>query len=92
MDITNTDLKLLSLALDQAKRSHQLSRHGCVAVSNGKIISTGYNYVRSKSHDGFIRNGACSSHAEVTTLRNIAKKYSNENIKLNYDLNLIKVG
>ena len=54
----------------ESSKSTLLSRHGCVAVANGKILGRGYNSIRTQSHDGFICN-SCSCHAEMSALRNL---------------------
>lgn len=64
------DHHFLSLASLEAEKSVQQSRHGCVAVSNGKIRGRGHNSCRTQSCDGFIQN-TCSCHAEVAALRNM---------------------
>lgn len=68
--LSSTDERYLCSAADEAKKSNLLSRHGCVAVANGKILGRGYNSSRTRSRDGFICN-TCSCHAEVAALRNM---------------------
>jgi len=73
--LSTNDQMYLSLAADEAKKSTQLQRHGCVAVSNGKIRGRGFNSCRTKSTDGFINN-TCSCHAEIAALRNLWHNFS----------------
>lgn len=65
-----TDEKYLVLAAAEATKSDLQSRHGCIAVVNGKIMGRGHNSSRTHSCDGFIHN-TCSCHAEVAALRNL---------------------
>jgi tRNA(Arg) A34 adenosine deaminase TadA len=65
-----TDQTYLNYAAHEAKKSKLLSRHGCVAVANGKIIGRGHNSSRTQSYDGFICN-TCSCHAEIAALRDL---------------------
>ena len=60
----------LAYAAQESLKSTLLSRHGCVAVVNGKIMGRGHNSNRTQSHDGFICN-TCSCHAEIAALRNL---------------------
>ena len=78
--ISVTDETFMSHAAHEATKSNLQSRHGCIAVINGKIVGRGHNTIRSQSQDGFIRN-TCSCHAEMDVLRkclkqNITKKIS----------------
>jgi len=57
-------------AAEESNKSTLLSRHGCVAVVNGKILGRGHNSARTQSYDGFIYN-TCSCHAEMAALRNV---------------------
>lgn len=34
----------VKLAISESKKSTMTSRHGCVAVYNGKVVAKGYNY------------------------------------------------
>ena len=60
----------LNQAAYEAKKSMLLSKHGCIAVANGKIIGRGHNSSRTQSSDGFISN-TCSCHAEIAALRDL---------------------
>ena len=61
------------MAAEEAKKSDILYRHGCVAVSSGKVIARGHNKYRSYSKDGLIReNTTC--HAEIDVLRKMYEK------------------
>jgi tRNA(Arg) A34 adenosine deaminase TadA len=70
MNITSKDYYFISEAITEAHKSRLNSRHGCIAVKNGKIIARGYNNPRSYSNDRLISN-TCSCHAEVDVLRKI---------------------
>lgn len=65
-----TDQTFMALAAIESKKSNLQSRHGCIAVINGKIMGRGHNSPRTHSNDGFIRN-TCSCHAEIAALRNL---------------------
>lgn len=65
-----TDQTYLCHAAEEARKSSLQSRHGCVAVVNGKIIGRGHNSPRTQSCDGFIQN-TCSCHAEIAALRDV---------------------
>jgi tRNA(Arg) A34 adenosine deaminase TadA len=64
------DQTYLSHAAKEAGKSTLQSRHGCVAVANGKIRGRGHNSSRTQSCDGFIAN-TCSCHAEIAALRDL---------------------
>ena len=68
--LSSTDQQYICHAAQEANKSTLLSRHGCVAVVNGKILGRGHNTIRTQSFDGFIRN-TCSCHAEIAALRNM---------------------
>jgi tRNA(Arg) A34 adenosine deaminase TadA len=73
--ISNTDMKYMCLAAEQSQLSPMLMRHGCVAVTSGKIIGRGFNNYRSFSKDGFMNN-VCTCHAEIACLRTVFNKYT----------------
>ena len=73
--LSNCDRTYLSLASLEAAKSSLQQRHGCIAVTNGKIRGKGYNSGRTKSHDGFI-NSTCSCHAEMAALRDMWHSFS----------------
>lgn len=68
--MSSTDEKYMCHAADESLKSNLMSRHGCVAVVNGKILGRGHNSSRTQSSDGFICN-TCSCHAEIAALRNM---------------------
>lgn len=72
MKCSNSDYRYISLACDEASKSLAAYKHGCIAVSSGKIIARGCNNYRTYSKDGMIRN-TCSCHAEVDVLRKCLK-------------------
>jgi len=84
VDITHRDDKLLGAAGFEAKKSPCRTKHGCVAVINGKIIATGHNHYRNPSSDGFIRE-ICTCHAEMDALRSV---YKNINGRGHYRKNI----
>jgi tRNA(Arg) A34 adenosine deaminase TadA len=71
-ECSQTDEKYVSLAVEEANKSELLMKHGCVAVSGGKIVGRGCNTSRTYSKDGLIRN-CCSCHAEVNVMRQCIK-------------------
>ena len=73
LDLTSTDHTFLMRAAQLSGKSDMTSKHGCVAVLNGKIIGRGFNSNRTQSIDGFIRN-TCSCHAEIAAIRNVWHK------------------
>ena len=73
MTCSQTDAKFASIASEEAYKSKLLSRHGCVAVSSGKIIARGCNTYRTYSNDGFMKN-SCSCHAEINVMRQCYKQ------------------
>jgi tRNA(Arg) A34 adenosine deaminase TadA len=64
------DYAYLAAAANEARKSNLQSRHGCIAVTNGKIRGRGHNSNRTQSYDGFIAN-TCSCHAEIAALRDL---------------------
>ena len=78
---SHNDEKFASMASEQAIRSELLSRHGCVAVSSGKVIARGCNTYRTYSNDGFIKD-SCSCHAEINVLRQCYRKNLKNKINL----------
>ena len=74
--ISNKDRKFMNRAMEQAKLSPCLMRHGCVAVMNGRIVGKGYNHYRTNSKDGFIHN-CMTCHAEIAALRAVHKRAAN---------------
>ena len=69
------DHKFMEAAALESYKSPCQMRHGCVAVSNGRILSRGHNHYRNYSHDGFINN-TCTCHAEIAAIRNLNKTYN----------------
>tara|TARA_B100001093_G_C26780441_1_gene994353 strand:- start:1147 stop:1425 length:279 start_codon:yes stop_codon:yes gene_type:complete len=68
--LSNTDMKYINMAANEARKSKVLMRHGSVAVSGGKVLGRGYNNYRTTSKDNFIQN-TCTCHAEIACLRNM---------------------
>jgi tRNA(Arg) A34 adenosine deaminase TadA len=68
-DCSNTDMRYIDFAVEEAEKSIVPYRHGCIAVSSGKIIARGHNHNRTTSRDGLISNRVCSCHAEIDVLR-----------------------
>lgn len=66
--VTHKDHKYVSVALDAAKNSDMLMKHGCVIVESNRIIGTGWNMMRNQFKDNFI-GVSCSCHAEMYALR-----------------------
>lgn len=65
-----TEQRYVIHAALESTKSDLVSKHGCVAVANGKIIGRGHNSSRTQSRDGFIRN-TCSCHAEIAAIRDV---------------------
>jgi tRNA(Arg) A34 adenosine deaminase TadA len=80
MICSTNDERIAQYAIKAAHRSEMPMKHGCVAVSGGKIIAKGYNTYRTYSKDGLI-NG-CSCHAEIDVLRKCIKRGVKHKINL----------
>jgi|LauGreDrversion4_2_1035121.scaffolds.fasta_scaffold01700_15 deoxycytidylate deaminase len=65
------DEKFIEFACQYAYQSEMFSRHGCVLVSQGRIVSYGVNQLRNYSKDRIIQG--CSCHAEMDAIRNAVK-------------------
>lgn len=74
--VSKKDLQYASLAADVAEQSLMTSRHGCVAVGNGKVLASATNCIRPHSNEGFIGD-QCSCHAEVHALRKLYYSHVN---------------
>jgi len=71
MSILNKkDCDKISAAIDAAHNSNVLMRHGCVAVMNGRIITSGYNHYRTRSKNGLMTN-TCTCHAECHVMHRL---------------------
>lgn len=89
IELTSLSLKcqrLISIAIEESKKSDVLMRLGCVASINGKVMGKGYNNYRNRTLDGFVTNNQCSCHAEMAALRNVYHNYNtygkwNESLK-----------
>ena len=68
--ISVKDRAFATIAFQYAEKSKMLMRHGCVAVTNGRVLSGGYNHERSYSCDGLLHN-TCSCHAEIPAIKKI---------------------
>lgn len=82
-NLSNKELSFINFAINEAKLSKCLMTHGCVAVSQGKIIGRGFNHHCNPTIDGFV-NGQYTCHAEISAIRNayyskINKSKSNSN-------------
>ncbi len=75
------DERLAYMAQKEAVKSSLPMKHGCIAVSGGKIIARGYNNYRIHSKDKIISN-CCSCHAEMDVLRKCIKRNINKKINL----------
>ena len=73
-DLSVKDMKYIFRAANEALKSPVLMRHGAIAVTNGKIMSSGHNHYRCTSQDKFISN-TCTCHAEIACLRNMFHTY-----------------
>lgn len=78
---SNSDEKFASIASIEANKSDLPFKHGCIAVTSGKIVAKGYNHYRTYSKDGLIKN-CCSCHAEIDVIRKCLKKGNNKKINL----------
>lgn len=72
LSVSNKDLRFIRSALDVARESRMLMRHGCVVAQGSKMIGWGVNSERNVFSDKFITN-TCSCHAEMCAIRNALK-------------------
>mgnify|MGYP005642465883 CR=1 FL=1 len=79
---SNSDIRYVELAATEAYKSTVNYRHGCVAVSSGKVIARGHNHDRTISRDGLISNNVCSCHAEIDVLRKCLRMNRTKKISL----------
>ncbi len=70
--ISNRDENFINRANEASKGSQMHMKHGCVDVSNNRILGTGYNSQRTRFRDNFTAD-SCSCHAEMHAL-NIAMR------------------
>ena len=75
--MSQKDARFMQLAYEFGFGSSINSRHGCVAVLNGKVVSYGVNNQRCFSSDGLIKETWCC-HAEVDAIRKLC--YSTKHI------------
>lgn len=73
MPCSVSDEKFASAAAFEALKSSMTQKHGCVAVSNGKIIARGFNSHYKKTKHSKL----CSCHAEQDVLNKCLKKIKN---------------
>ena len=86
MRCSSSDERLADLAVREAEKSILPMKHGCIAVSSGKILARGHNHYRTFSKDGLIQN-CCSCHAEIDVLRKCLKM----NIKRKINMYVIRI-
>ena len=70
-ELSHKEAGFISMAIDQAKNSPVLMRHGAVAIQNGKCIAQGCNNYRSHSSNGLM--DGCTCHAECAVLHKLHK-------------------
>lgn len=80
MECSNSDERFAQFAFIEAERSNLPMKHGCIAVSGGKIIAKGHNHYRTYSKDGLIEG--CSCHAEIDVMRKVLKRNRKNKINL----------
>jgi hypothetical protein len=61
----------IKTAMEEARKSDILHKHGCVIGCHGRIYARGFNSNRTSSKDGLIKD-SCSCHAEISALRSLA--------------------
>jgi tRNA(Arg) A34 adenosine deaminase TadA len=79
--LSNSDSRYMSLAIEEAQKSHISYQLGCIAVVSGKIVARGCNTYRTYSKDGMIGR-ACSCHAEIDVLRKCLKQNITKKINI----------
>ena len=62
--------KFMYKAAELAANSSMPSKHGCLLVKGGKILSSGFNSNRTRVNGGNV----CSIHAEIASLHNILRE------------------
>lgn len=70
--LSKKDQSFLDQAAIMAEKSTMLMKHGCIIVSNNRIVGRGCNSYRTQFNDNFIGN-SCSCHAEMEALRMVLK-------------------
>lgn len=70
---SSKDYKFLEMAAHESYKSPCQMRHGCIAVTSGKVMARGHNHYRSYSRDGLIRN-CCTCHAERHVIQKLNKR------------------
>lgn len=82
--------KFIHRAMDLAKKSPIMMRHGCVITRGGKIVSEGYNHYHSRiTPPSYLRkfmpyplytrlcssySSACSCHAEIHAVHQLLSR------------------
>lgn len=79
--LSNPDFRYMSLAIEEAQKSHINYQVGCLAVASGKIVARGCNTYRTYSKDGMI-GLSCSCHAEIDVLRKCLKQNITKKINM----------
>jgi deoxycytidylate deaminase len=94
-DVSQRKQRFIVLAIEEAKKSTMLFKHGCVAVWSGKAVAAGYNQLRNYSKHRFVQKCYCL-HAEVACLmsikpqqRHMIKKITLFIVRLNNDWQLM---
>lgn len=73
LSIFKKDFMYIDMACGLSHNSSLLFKHGAILVHNRKVIGSAYNTRRVQYRDGIIGKGICSSHAEVSAIRNAIK-------------------
>ena len=81
--LSQTEQQYISLAGLESKKSDLVSKHGCIIVSNGKIIGRGYNSSRTQCKTGFLKN-TCSCHAEIAAIREVLSNQKENSFSKNF--------
>lgn len=89
--LSNKEQSYINIAINEAHKSDCQMMHGCVAVSNGKIIGRGYNHHRCCTHDGFILKNKYTCHAEISAIRNAHHNINSYSINIPNPKNIKKI-
>lgn len=76
--VSKKDEKFINRAIEASKHSQMNMKHGCVVVSNNRIIGIGYNSCRTRFQNNFTSN-SCSCHAEMHALNIAMRKFNQQN-------------
>lgn len=81
-----TQLEMINICKNIARKSNMIHKHGCIIVKNGIIISSGFN-MRFSQDKQKTCSDISSLHAEMSAIRNCNKQLISDS-----DLYIVRVG